>query len=95
MSEDRKSILIFGLGARGLDTYARYLASNAPSVEVVGVADPNPAKLEAARTLFPSLPDHRVQSDWRPLLAQGRIADRDRLRRSGLPHPAGKTDGAK
>lgn len=75
MSEDRKSILIFGLGARGLDTYARYLASNAPSVEVVGVADPNPAKLEAARTLFPSLPDHRVQSDWRPLLAQGRIAD--------------------
>ncbi len=71
----RIRVIILGAGGRGLNAYGEYLAKFAPDFEVVGAADPLPARLEYAKRLFPDIPSNRLVSDWRQLLDCGKIAD--------------------
>ncbi|UNK70479.1 Gfo/Idh/MocA family oxidoreductase [Microbacterium sp. H1-D42] len=63
-------LAVVGAGMRG-HAYATEAAA-LPGVEVVAVAEKNPAALSRLRLLFP---DARVFDDWQDLAAQPRLAD--------------------
>lgn len=67
------SVIIIGAGLRGIG-YAR-IAKNMPeNYEVVAVAEPVEDRRNCVRDLF-NLPPERCYTDWREILAEGKMAD--------------------
>ena len=67
------SVIIIGAGLRGMG-YARIAKQMSENYEVVAVAEPVADRRNYVKEMF-SLPDERCFTDWREILACGKIAD--------------------
>ena len=66
--------VVAGAGLRGMEAYAVYALEHPEELEIVAVAEPNPARREKFATDH-HLPPERVFTTWEDLLAQPRLAD--------------------
>ncbi len=64
---------MIGAGNRGRDVFGRFARENPQQLKFVGVADPDPAKLERFGVEH-GIPNSRRFSSWESLLAQPRLA---------------------
>ena len=66
--------VVAGAGLRGMEAYAVYALEHPEELEIVAVAEPNPARREKFAADH-HLPPERVFTTWEDLLAQPRLAD--------------------
>lgn len=71
---DKNSIVIIGAGSRGLG-YAENIKQYGEPNQVVGVVDPNPARVCRVQGLFPNIKPDMVFTDWYDFVARGKCAD--------------------
>jgi predicted dehydrogenase len=67
-------LIVVGAGHRGAQAYASYALAHPEEVQVVAVAEPNPARREQFAHEHNLGPD-QCFDDWRELLAKDRLAD--------------------
>ncbi len=67
------SVIIIGAGNRG-SVYAGYALSNPDEMQIAGVSEPNPRRLQVFRSHF-HLPDNRCFASWEEVFQQPRFAD--------------------
>jgi predicted dehydrogenase len=67
-------LALAGAGARGKDAYGRWIAKHGRRARLVAVADPDPARLEAAGDEH-GIPRERRFPSWREMLSRPRLAD--------------------
>ena len=67
------SAVVVGYGGRGM-AYARYALYNPDELEIVGIAEPNPARLASA-SQWHNVPASRQYTTWQELAAQPKMAD--------------------
>ena len=74
MDNGKKTIVIIGVGSRGLG-YAKHIKHYGEGEIVVGVVDPNPERITKIKEIFPDIIDEMIFSDWKDFVAKGKIAD--------------------
>ena len=73
MEKKKLSVILIGAGSRG-KTYTDYVAKHGDDYEVVAVAEPIEARRNYIRDKH-GLSDEQTYTDWKPLLAQPKMAD--------------------
>ena len=66
-------VIVIGAGNRG-GTYSKYMSSMPEKFEVVAVAEPRESRRDYIREMY-NIPDEMCFTDYKPLLALGKIAD--------------------
>lgn len=74
MGEKKVTLAIVGLGGRGHDVYGSYAIEHPNDVEIVGIADTAPEKIERAQKNW-NLPDEMCYKSAEVFFAQPRMAD--------------------
>lgn len=67
------SVIVIGAGTRGY-AYTKLMVQNPDKYEVVGVADPDPARRERLRSLC-NIPVEHCYASWQEILARPKLAD--------------------
>ena len=67
------SVIVIGAGTRG-HAYTKLMMQASDKYEVVGVADPDPARRERLRALC-NIPEENCFASWEEILAQPKMAD--------------------
>ena len=76
MADRKYKVVIIGGGGRGLNAHGGYIADHPEQdFEVVGVVDPKPDRLQLARDMFGGIDEKMLFTDWKPLIALGKVAD--------------------
>lgn len=70
----KMTIAILGLGSRGLQVYAPLIKENGDQMELVAVADLDPAKINVAQEEY-GIPEEACFSSAEKLLKENRLAD--------------------
>lgn len=65
--------VVVGFGGRGA-TYCRYATTHPEELQIVAVADSNPARRQMAQNIH-SIPEEHLYATWEDLAAQPRMAD--------------------
>lgn len=82
--EKRIKVAFIGAGNRGL-VYAGHMAAMPEKYEAVAVAEPLDSRRNHVKELF-SIPEERCFTDWRDMLALGKIADLVVIATSDMAH---------
>jgi predicted dehydrogenase len=76
MKKMEKSItaIVCGAGNRGRDAYGRYAEKYSDKIKIIGVAEPNPTRLENFANIH-KIPENRRYNSWENILAEDKFAD--------------------